>query len=140
MNCYQFSPDKEQIAQISGRLNKPVMIGEYHFGAAEGGMLAYGIRAVATQKERGEAYRYYVEQGAAIPQLIGVHYFQWNDQPVLGRYDGENYQIGVVDVCNRPYETFVQAAKKAHDQMYQVRTGRTAPYNIMPMEIPKTGF
>ncbi|OMD76541.1 MULTISPECIES: beta-galactosidase [Paenibacillus] len=140
MNCYQFSPDKDQIAQISGRLNKPVMIGEYHFGAAEGGMLAYGIRAVATQKERGEAYRYYVEQGAAIPQLIGVHYFQWNDQPVLGRYDGENYQIGVVDVCNRPYEPFVQAARKAHDQMYQVRTGMTAPYNIVPMEIPKTGF
>ena len=140
MNCYQFSPDKEQIANISGKLNKPVMIGEYHFGAADGGMLAYGIRAVATQEERGGAYRYYVEQGATIPQLIGAHYFQWNDQPVLGRYDGENYQIGVVDVCNRPYEPFVQAAKKAHEQMYQVRMGMIKPYDIPPVEIPKTGF
>ncbi|WP_375103576.1 beta-galactosidase [Paenibacillus sp. RS8] len=140
LNCYQFSPDKEQIAHISSRLNKPVMIGEYHFGAADGGMLAYGIRAVATQEERGGAYRYFVEQAATIPQLIGVHYFQWNDQPVLGRYDGENYQIGVVDVCNQPYIPFVQAAKRAHEQMYQVRMGRAAPYEFVPVEIPKTGF
>lgn len=140
LNCYQFSPDREQIAYISGRLNKPVMIGEYHFGAADRGMLAYGIRAVATQEERGGAYRYYVEQGATIPELIGVHYFQWNDQPVLGRYDGENYQIGMVDVCNQPYKPFVQEVKKAHEQMYQVRMGRTKPYDVVPIEIPKTGF
>ncbi|MEK5238762.1 beta-galactosidase [Paenibacillus sp. FSL L8-0470] len=140
LNCYQFAPDREQIMYISERLGKPVMIGEYHFGAADGGMLAYGIRAVATREERGSAYRYYVEQAAAIPQLIGVHYFQWNDQPVLGRFDGENYGIGVVDVCNRPYEHFVQAAKQAHEQMYPVRTGLVEPYNVLPAEIPKTGF
>lgn len=140
LNCYQFAPDREQIAHISGRLGKPVMIGEYHFGAADGGMLAYGIRAVTTQEERGAAYRYYVEQAAAIPELIGVHYFQWNDQPVLGRSDGENYGIGVVDVCNQPYEHFVQVVKQAHEQMYKVRTGLVEPYNSLPAEIPKTGF
>jgi len=140
LNCYQFAPDREQIANISQRLNKPVMIGEFHFGAADVGMLAYGIRAVATQEERGDAYRHYVEQAAAIPELIGIHYFQWNDQPVLGRSDGENYQIGLVDVCNRPYEPFIQAVKKAHEEMYGVRTGITKPYDRLPAEIPKTGF
>lgn len=140
LNCYQFAPDREQIEQISRKLGKPVMIGEFHFGAADSGMLAYGIRAVATQEERGAAYRYYALQSAAIPQLIGIHYFQWNDQPVLGRFDGENYQIGLVDVCNRPYEPFVQAAKQAHDEMDRVRTGLIEPCNLPPAEIPKTGF
>jgi Beta-galactosidase len=140
LNCYQFSPDREEIIRISEKLNRPIMIGEYHFGAADSGMLAYGIRAVATQEERALAYRYYVEQAAAIPELIGVHYFQWNDQPVLGRFDGENYQIGVVDVCNRPYESFIQGVEKAHDQLYDVRTGRVKPYDRHPDEIPKTGF
>lgn len=140
LNCYQFSPDREQIIRISSKLNKPLMIGEFHFGAADGGMLAYGIRAVATQEERSLAYRYFVEQAAAIPELIGVHYFQWNDQPVLGRFDGENYQIGVIDVCNRPYESFIQGVKMAHQRMYEVRCGKLNPYDRHPAEIPKTGF
>lgn len=140
LNCYQFAPDREQIAKIAEKLNRPVMIGEYHFGAAEGGLPAYGIRAVATQRERGDAYRYYVEQAAAIPELIGVHYFQWNDQPALGRFDGENYQIGMVDVCNRPYADFAVAARTAHERMYEVRTGAVQAFDRQPREIPKTGF
>ncbi|MNC12767.1 Beta-galactosidase [compost metagenome] len=140
INCYQFQPDRQQIEEISGKLNRPVMIGEYHFGAADSGMLAYGIRAVATQQDRGLAYRYYVEQAAAIPGLIGVHYFQLNDQPVLGRFDGENYQIGVVDVCQRPYQVFVEQMKAAHGNMYEIRTGGREPLGQAPQEIPKTGF
>ncbi|CAM3272373.1 Glycoside hydrolase family 42 N-terminal domain-containing protein [Paenibacillus lactis] len=140
LNCYQFAPDREQIASISRRLNRPIMIGEYHFGAAEGGLPAYGIKAVATQRERGDAYRYYVEQAAAIPELIGVHYFQWNDQPALGRFDGENYQIGFVDVCNRPYQDLTEGAKTAHERMYAVRTGAVTQFSRRLKEIPKTGF
>ncbi|MNI07928.1 hypothetical protein D3C73_609480 [compost metagenome] len=140
INCYQFQPDRALIERISKRLKRPVMIGEYHFGAADSGLPAYGIRAVATQPDRGLAYRYYVEQAAAIPELIGVHYFQLNDQTVLGRFDGENYQIGVVDVCQRPYQAFVEQMKIAHQNMYEVRTGRIDPFTQAPEEIPKTGF
>jgi len=39
-------------------------------------------------------YRYYVENAAAHPALIGTHWFQWIDQPSTGRNDGENYNIG----------------------------------------------
>jgi hypothetical protein len=140
INCYQLEPPHEMIRRISDRLNMPLMIGEFHFGAADAGMLAYGIRALATQEERGQAYRYFVENAAAIPELIGVHYFQLNDQSVLGRFDGENYQIGAVDVCQQPYRRFVQAMREAHDAMYEVRTGRLEATAICPAEIPKTGF
>lgn len=140
INCYAFEPDREMIERISKHLNRPIMIGEFHFGAADAGLPAYGIKAVATQEERGMAYRYYVEQAAAMPEMIGVHYFQLNDQPVLGRFDGENYQIGVVDVCQQPYKPFVEAMKKAHDRIYEIRTGEIEPYGTCPKEIPKTGF
>ncbi len=140
INCYQLEPDRELTRRISQRLNKPVMIGEFHFGAADVGMLAYGIRAVASQEDRGMAYRYFVEQAASIPELIGVHYFQLNDQPVLGRFDGENYQIGVVDVCQQPYRPFIEAMKQTHERMYDVRVGKVDPFRVCPREIPKTGF
>ncbi|MEK3683588.1 beta-galactosidase [Paenibacillus sp. FSL R10-2736] len=140
INCYQLQPDQELIEQISRKLKRPVMIGEYHFGAADSGLPAYGIRAVATQRERGLAYRYYVEQAAAIPGLIGVHYFQLNDQTVLGRFDGENYQIGVIDVCQQPYQAFVEQMVTAHRNMYAIRTGQVQSTVQAPEEIPKTGF
>lgn len=140
VNCYQFEPDRKLTQHISQRLNKPVMIGEFHFGAADVGMLAYGIRAVASQEDRGWAYRYFVEQAASIPELIGVHYFQLNDQPVLGRFDGENYQIGAVDVCQQPYQSFVEAMKQTHERMYDIRVGEILPCRDYPSEIPKTGF
>lgn len=140
INCYQMKPDSDLINRISQKLNRPVMIGEFHFGAADSGLPAYGIRAVATQEERAQAYRYFLEQAAALPALIGVHYFQLNDQPALGRFDGENYQIGVVDVCLRPYELFVKAMKEAHSRMYLIRTGKLEPASECPEEIPKTGF
>ena len=140
LNCYRMQPDREHIEWISRRLGRPVMIGEFHFGAADAGLPAYGIRAVATQEERGDAYRAFVESAAAILELIGVHYFQLNDQPALGRFDGENYQIGAVDTCMLPYRPFVEAIRQAHEVLYEVRTGAVEPYSNVPQEIPKTGF
>lgn len=140
INSYQLSPDPVHIEQINKKLNIPVMIGEFHFGAADVGLPAYGIKATETQHDRGLAYRYYVEQAATIPGLIGVHYFQFNDQPVLGRFDGENYQIGMIDVCQQPYKEFVEQMKLAHERVYAIRIGKTEPLETPPREIPKTGF
>ncbi|KAB8125677.1 hypothetical protein F9U64_22085 [Gracilibacillus oryzae] len=140
INCYQDMPDKDQIEYISKKLNMPVIIGEFHFGGADAGLPAYGIKAARNQSDRGKAYRYYVEQGAAIPGLVGVHYFQYNDQPVLGRFDGENYQIGLIDVAQQPYQDFIAEMCKAHDNVSEIRAGRRKPFDQMPVLIPKTGF
>jgi len=76
--------ETKEIARISG---KPVMIGEFHFGAHDRGLPATGIQGALNQNERAKAYRYYIEQGLTRPELIGMHYFQWLDQPVFGRFD-----------------------------------------------------
>ena len=41
---------------------------------------------------------------------MGVHYFTLYDESALGRFDGENWNIGFLDVCNRPYEPLAAAA------------------------------
>ena len=140
MNCYDvhISPETVQrAAQASGR---PVLIGEFHFGAIDRGLLSGGLRGVPTQADRGQAYRYYVEQAAALPDVIGAHYFQWNDQPFLGRFDGENWQIGLVDVCHNPYPEFVAAARQTHQDLYAVAAGRRLPLSTPPPEGPKLGI
>ncbi len=130
-------PATAEIARISG---KPVMIGEYHFGATDRGLPASGIQGALSQEERGKAYRYYLEQGLARPELIGIHYFQWLDQPVFGRFDGENYNIGFMDICNRPYSELTEAAIQSHTRMYEVAAGETAPYDEVIERIPSIHY
>ena len=130
-------PETAEIARISG---KPVMIGEFHHGATDRGLPATGIQGALTQAERGKAYRYYIEQGLARPELIGMHYFQWLDQPVFGRFDGENYNIGFLDICNQPYKELVEAAKLTHRRMYEVANGIEKPFNEIIVKIPPVHY
>ena len=134
INSYQLTP-LEPVVQVAGWLDKPVMVGEFHQGALDAGLTAHGIRGVTTQEQRGCAYRYYVEQGLTNPYFLGAHYFQLNDQSCLGRFDGENYQIGLVDVCMQEYEAMTAAMKECHSHMYQVAAGETPAWDTEPEDI-----
>ena len=52
-----------------------------------------------------------------------MHYFEYNDQPVLGRFDGENMQIGLIDVCSKPYTEGLEEFTKVGYNMYEILTG-----------------
>ena len=54
---------------------------------------------------------------------MGTHYFQWADQPATGRFDGENYNIGLVDVTDRPYPGLVEALKQTHRRVLRLHMG-----------------
>ena len=41
---------------------------------------------------------------------------------VTGRADGENYQIGFVDICDTPYSEIVYAARRIGKEMYSLRS------------------
>ncbi|MBQ2709013.1 MAG: beta-galactosidase [Clostridia bacterium] len=138
-NCYQMDPTKS-IDDFVARVKKPVIIGEFHFGALDRGMDATGLRGVTSQAERGAAYRRYMQSAAAHPMCLGAHYFILNDQSYLGRFDGENYQIGIVDVCNRPYAEFVEGIKATHHELYDIAAGRMEPNARKAEEIPAVAY
>ncbi len=133
-NCYRHDP-YPSIERMVEMVKMPVMIGEFHFGAADRGLDATGIQAVATQDDRARAYRYYMHRCASHPMCVGAHYFNYNDQPYLGRFDGENYQIGLVDVCNRPYPEFAAAVARSHREVYDVRLGLMPPADDAPLPV-----
>ncbi len=121
-NCYRHDP-WDSIENMVKMVDMPVMIGEFHFGALDRGLDATGIQAAASQEDRAKAYRRYIHRCAAHPMCLGAHYFQYADQPYLGRFDGENYQIGLVDVCGRPYEELTAEMSRAHREAYRIRMG-----------------
>jgi hypothetical protein len=76
----------------------------------------------------------------ARPELVGIHYFQWLDQPVFGRYDGENYNIGFMDICNRSYKELTEAAVKSHLKVYKVANGEVSPFDEVIEHIPSVHY
>jgi hypothetical protein len=104
-----------------------MLIGEFHMGTPGRGLSA-GLVQVRDQTERGVAYRYYVENAISMPALIGTHWFQWIDEPNTGRMDGENYNIGLIDLTDRPYPEFVEAAEKTHKRLFAVHSGTEKPF------------
>ena len=133
-------PPTDIADEVLERCNKPVIIGEFHFGALDRGLLGTGLRGVATQQQRGAAYRNYVEAAAAHPAIVGTHYFQLNDQHALGRFDGECWNIGFVDVCLKPYEELGDAARVTHERIHAVMDGSTRPHSEAVKEAPKVGL
>ncbi len=130
VNTYEYEPTKQiKLAyQLSGR---PVIIGEFHFGVPADGLGA-GLVQVRDQQERGVAYRYYVEQAAALPSFLGAGWFIGVDESVTGRMDGENYNIGFLDVTDRAYPELVSAAKETLKRLLRVHSGQTPPFDQRP--------
>ena len=135
-NCYETRPSVEFMKRIDEMTGLPIIIGEYHFGVPDRGMAA-GLVQVKDYMERGNAYRYYNELGYSHPSLIGAHWFQWIDQANTGRGDGENYNIGLLDITDRPYPEMVKAMKETHKRLYQIHNGELPPYDIKPISNTK---
>ncbi len=100
---------------------KPILIGEFHFGTYDRGMFSDGLCPTADQTERATAFLRYVQGALVHPNMVGVHWFQFRDQPLTGRWDGEGYQIGFVDVADTPYPELIKAAREAGENMYTYR-------------------
>jgi hypothetical protein len=111
--------------KYNGGVDVPLIIGEFHFGALDRGMLHTGLVPVATQEARAQAYRDYVEGALRHPQFVGCHWFEYQDEPLTGRvYDEENYQIGLVDVTDTPYPETIATLREIGAKLYQTRAGR----------------
>ena len=101
----------ETLHALSG---KPLIIGEFYMSAREnrsGNKNNHGIYpVVATQKERAAGFRNTLQSLLKTPYVIGADWFQYYDQPTHGRFDGENFNFGLVDIHDRPYEALTSAA------------------------------
>ncbi|WP_267224702.1 beta-agarase [Dyella silvae] len=114
-NGYADVPEHAFDAAAFAKLSKPALITEFHFGSDDRGPFGKGVVPVWSEQQRGEAYAHYVAAAAANPAIVGVHWFQYVDQPVTGRLlDGENAHIGLVAITDRPFTHFIDAVREAN--------------------------
>jgi len=98
------------LEKLSG--GKPVLITEWFFAAREnrtGNTNNGHLMTVNTQAERAQGAAAATRNFAALPEIVGTHWFQYYDHPKGGRADGENYDFGLVDLEDRPYERLTEA-------------------------------
>ena len=93
---------------------KPILVSEFYMSAREnrsGNKNSRGIYpVVATQKERAAGFRNTLQRLMQTPSVIGADWFQFYDEPTHGRFDGENFNFGLVDIHDRPYEALTATA------------------------------
>jgi hypothetical protein len=119
-NFYKFTVDDVVLPE---GVDRPALIGEFHFGALDRGLFHTGLRSVVDQTHRAEAYRVYVTSALRNPAIVGAHWFQCYDESTTGRFDGENYQIGFLDICDTPYPETIAAAREVGYRLYSLRAG-----------------
>ena len=129
-NTYRLAPNKEYLDAVSAAIDMPMIDGEFHFGTIDRGM-APGLVQVANQDERANAFRYFAENGFAHPALVGIAWFQYTDQGLMGRRDGERYNIGLIDVTDQPYP-ITKGIRAASENLYLVHSGKQAPFSTIP--------
>jgi hypothetical protein len=99
---------------------KPALISEWFYAATEnrtGNRNNGHLMTVATQAERAQGAASAAQNFAAIPEIIGEHWFQYYDYPQGGRADSEDYNFGLVDIRDRPYEDLVTALGEANRRL-----------------------
>ena len=101
-------------------IDLPTVIGEFHIGAiSDTGLYHPGLVQAADQADRAQMYLAYMESVAALPSMVGAHWFQYVDSPLTGRaFDGEGYNVGFVTVTDIPYPEMVEAAKAFNKNIY----------------------
>lgn len=132
INIYQFEPNPSYLERVTKVLDKPIIIGEFHFGVAGRGM-GPSLVPVKNYDERGVAFQYYMERGAAHWAVVGAHWFQMADQSVTGRFDGENYNLGFVTQTDLPYAEMVRNSQAAASRMYPIHAGEIMPTDRKPL-------
>jgi hypothetical protein len=109
--------DSNTFRTISERSDQPLIISEYSFHSLDGRSgnrnLSRFPALVSDQQARANGYRDMTTRLARVPFVIGADWFQWMDEPPSGRAcDGEDANMGLVDVHDKPYEPLAEAVRK----------------------------
>jgi hypothetical protein len=102
---------------------KPILISEWFFAARDnrtGNANNGHLMTVDTQTERAAGAAEAAKRFAAIPEIVGLHWFQYYDYPLGGRADSEDYNFGLVDIRDQPYRRLVAALTAANRRLPEI--------------------
>jgi len=120
---------------LSGR---PIIVSEFYMTAQQNRSGdkndSSSFPVVTTQMERAAGFRNTVQALAQTPSVVGADWFQYYDEPTHGRFDGENYDFGLVDIHDRPYKPLTAAAQAL--DLTAIKNGQRPPRPDASLGVP----
>jgi len=108
-------------AMMERESQQPIIVSEFSFHSLDGRSGNRNISGfpaqVPNQQGRADSYARFTTDLARVPGVIGADWFQWNDEPATGRGDGEDANVGIVDIFDHPYELLVASIGKVTPQL-----------------------
>lgn len=112
-NAYELKPSLYRADMKT--LDCPVLISEVGFGASDLGRACGYSPNAATEADRIALYNNYVGDAMTWSNLVGIHWYKWEDDPTSGRmWDNEVASVGLVSITDNPYPLMVAAAQQAN--------------------------
>lgn len=116
-----YLPTDGALAAHAAIIDKPVVISEWSFRAADSGLPNTWPPLFPTldnQSQRAGAYERFVDELLDTSWVVGQHWFEHADEPPAGRFDGEDSNFGLVDNNDDPYPLLTAVSRTMHDCAY----------------------
>jgi hypothetical protein len=120
-NIYDNPPDGR--ANQYRHLDVPIISGEWGIGSDPQQTPFRGDQLTHDPAERARAVARYADHALRHPLIVGAHFFQYRDQPLSGRPDGEAVLRGFVNITDTPSFELIQGNRRVAYEMYQRRYG-----------------
>lgn len=129
------------LAAQAAILDKPMLISEWSFRAADSGLPNTWPPLFPTlddQSQRAGAYEAFVASLLETDWIVGQHWFEHADEPPAGRFDGEDSNFGLVDNDDNPYPLLVATSRTMHDCAYARLSAPSPPPSSTTTAPPAT--
>jgi hypothetical protein len=128
------------LANLHRWTGRPVLVTEYYVAAREnrsGNKNTGGIfLTVENQQQRATAAVNRLRLLAEQPYVVGAHWFRFADEPPDGRTsDGEDYNFGLVDIQDRPYESLVHGMTELNRDIPRLHAASRKPRDTASLAI-----
>lgn len=117
---------RSRFDQYLNVVDKPFLVGEFGVTSDLGQTPWRGKIFTEPDGDRLKSMEAWLNEGLAHPSLVGAHFFQFRDQPVSGRPDGEATLRGFLNVADAPHFDLVQLNRRIAYKMYETRSKATA--------------
>ncbi len=105
-NVYHARPSS--VIGYAKNIDHPIMISEFAFGANDLGRVGVPYYPTMTDSARMASIWEMERDIRSFPNLVGAHWYRWEDFPVTGKADFDNAALGLHSVADVPYLRFIQ--------------------------------
>lgn len=114
---------EERMAELVALTRKPLIISEWAYrGGDTGHKNSKGAgQRCPTQTMRAQCSALFASKMIGHYAVIGYSHFKYVDEPVLGRFDGEDCNYGLVNEKDEPYRELTAALTRVQSELYRRR-------------------